>query len=188
MGDWTPINCRREPSLCENRTWLLRVWRSMPGYRRADQKDGCHTPTRALAHLCGGARLPSGCRGTEIASGLNDERPKLTKLLTNPQMGVIVVEHRDRLTRFGYGYIATLLEPRAAGRGASFLPILVMAWSMILWRSSRAWRHVSMDAATVNAGRSRLRHALNMSCKCMTAEARSVRTPDGPAPTRPNWT
>src|SRR5260370_32433179 len=47
---------------------------------------------------------------TEIASGLTDERPKLTKLLTDAQVGVIVVEHRDRLTRFGYGYIAALLE------------------------------------------------------------------------------
>src|SRR5260221_5384001 len=51
---------------------------------------------------------------TEIASGLTDERPKLTKLLTDAQVGVIVVEHRDRLTRFGYGYIAALLEQ--AGR------------------------------------------------------------------------
>jgi predicted site-specific integrase-resolvase len=47
---------------------------------------------------------------TEIASGLNDERPKLKKLLTNARVGVLVVEHRDRLTRFGYGYISTLLE------------------------------------------------------------------------------
>src|SRR5258708_23303194 len=47
---------------------------------------------------------------TEIASGLTDERPRLTKLLTDAQVGVIVVEHRDRLTRFGYGYIAALLE------------------------------------------------------------------------------
>jgi putative resolvase len=47
---------------------------------------------------------------TEIASGLNDERPKLTKLLTDVRIGVIVVEHRDRLTHFGYSYIATLLE------------------------------------------------------------------------------
>ena len=46
----------------------------------------------------------------ENASGLNDERPKLKKLLTNPRVGVLVVEHPDRLTRFGYGYIATLLE------------------------------------------------------------------------------
>src|SRR6266851_5268424 len=47
---------------------------------------------------------------TEIASGLNDERPKLTKLLTDARVGVMVVEHRDRLTRFGTGYIAALLE------------------------------------------------------------------------------
>lgn len=46
---------------------------------------------------------------TEIASGLNDERPKLQQVLTNPKVGVIVVESRDRLARFGYGYIATLL-------------------------------------------------------------------------------
>src|SRR5215813_4169011 len=47
---------------------------------------------------------------TEIASGLNDERPKLKKLLADAKVGVIVVEHRDRLTRFGYGYITALLE------------------------------------------------------------------------------
>jgi putative resolvase len=47
---------------------------------------------------------------TEIASGLNDERPKLKQLLTDAKVGVIVVEHRDRLTRFGYGSITALLE------------------------------------------------------------------------------
>src|SRR5262249_11435296 len=47
---------------------------------------------------------------TEIASGLNDERPKLKKVLTDARVGVLIVEHRDRRTRFGYGYIATPLE------------------------------------------------------------------------------
>ena len=47
---------------------------------------------------------------SEIASGLNDERPKLKKLLTDSRVGVLVVEHRNRLTRFGYGYLTTLLE------------------------------------------------------------------------------
>jgi predicted site-specific integrase-resolvase len=46
----------------------------------------------------------------EIASGLNDQRPKLTKLLTDPGIGVMVVEHKDRLTRFGYHDIVSLLE------------------------------------------------------------------------------
>src|SRR5260370_21246071 len=46
----------------------------------------------------------------EIAYGMNDTRPKLLKLLTDPQIGKIVVEHRDRLTRFGFVYIEQLLE------------------------------------------------------------------------------
>src|SRR5579859_4596050 len=45
----------------------------------------------------------------EIASGVNDQRPKLLKLLTTPGIGIILVEHRDRLTRFGFTYISTLL-------------------------------------------------------------------------------
>jgi predicted site-specific integrase-resolvase len=46
---------------------------------------------------------------TELASGLNDQRPKLLKLLTDTSIGTIVIEHRDRLTRFGYHYIEALL-------------------------------------------------------------------------------
>jgi len=51
---------------------------------------------------------------TEIASGLNDKRPKLEKLLADTSIGTIVVENRDRLMRFGSHYIETLLE--AQGR------------------------------------------------------------------------
>jgi putative resolvase len=51
---------------------------------------------------------------TEIASGLNEKRPKLEKLLADTSIGTIVVENRDRLTRFGSHYIETLLE--AQGR------------------------------------------------------------------------
>jgi putative resolvase len=41
----------------------------------------------------------------EIGSGLNDQRPKLEKLLLDIEIQVIVVEHSDRLTRFGLNYI-----------------------------------------------------------------------------------
>ena len=44
----------------------------------------------------------------EIASGMNDTRPKLTKLLV-ARPSRIVVEHKDRLTRFGFGYFEQLL-------------------------------------------------------------------------------
>ena len=46
----------------------------------------------------------------EIASGMNDTRPKLLKFLTDPHIGKIVVEHRDRLTRFGFVYIEQLFQ------------------------------------------------------------------------------
>ncbi len=53
------------------------------------------------------------CRRQSL-SDLNDTRPKLEKLLADTSIGTIVVEKRDRLTRFGSHYIETLLE--AQGR------------------------------------------------------------------------
>ena len=44
----------------------------------------------------------------ECASGLNDERPKLLKVFKERKATKIVVEHKDRLTRFGFNYIETL--------------------------------------------------------------------------------
>lgn len=44
----------------------------------------------------------------ECASGLNDQRPKLIKVLTDRKATRIVVEHKDRLTRFGFNYIKVL--------------------------------------------------------------------------------
>ncbi len=46
----------------------------------------------------------------EIGSGVNDSRPKFLKLLADPAITTIVVEHKDRATRFGYRYLETLLE------------------------------------------------------------------------------
>ena len=44
----------------------------------------------------------------EVASGMNDNRPKLKRLLALKPTR-IVVEHKDRLTRFGFGYFEQLL-------------------------------------------------------------------------------
>ena len=46
----------------------------------------------------------------EIASGADDARPKLLALLQDPTITRIVVEHKDRLTLFGFRYLETLLE------------------------------------------------------------------------------
>lgn len=45
----------------------------------------------------------------EVGSGVNDGRKKLLAILADPTITVIVVEHKDRLTRFGFKYIETLL-------------------------------------------------------------------------------
>jgi len=45
----------------------------------------------------------------EIGSVVNDSRPKFLRLLTDPTISLIVVEHKDRLTRFGFNCIEKLL-------------------------------------------------------------------------------
>jgi len=45
---------------------------------------------------------------TEIASGLNENRRELIKLLKEAQKGnldIIIIEYKDRLARFGYKYL-----------------------------------------------------------------------------------
>lgn len=46
----------------------------------------------------------------EIRSGLNDQRPKLDQVLKRDDYDLLVCEHKDRLTRFGFHYLETLLE------------------------------------------------------------------------------
>ena len=46
----------------------------------------------------------------EVGSGLNDKRPKLEAILLDKSIKRIVVEHKDRLSRFGINYILKLLE------------------------------------------------------------------------------
>jgi|SRR5215469_15997087 len=46
----------------------------------------------------------------EVGTGMSDGCPKLVSLLRDPLITRLVVEHRDRLTSFGFQYIETLLE------------------------------------------------------------------------------
>ena len=50
----------------------------------------------------------------EIGSGLNGKRSKLLSILRDPDVRTIVVEHKDRLVRFGYEYMEAILS--ACGR------------------------------------------------------------------------
>ena len=51
---------------------------------------------------------------TEVGSGLNAKRPRLARLLADVSVARIVVEHRDRLARFGVEHLTAALS--AQGR------------------------------------------------------------------------
>ena len=76
----------------------------------ADQKEDALRQMQRLRDYAAAKGYQVTAEVTEIASGVNDNRPKLNKLLRDPKIGVIVVEHKDRLTRFGWGYIDVLFE------------------------------------------------------------------------------
>jgi putative resolvase len=46
---------------------------------------------------------------TEVGSGLSGKRPRLRRILSDPDARVIVVEHRDRLARFGVEHLEAAL-------------------------------------------------------------------------------
>ncbi len=50
----------------------------------------------------------------EVGSGLNGHRRNMLKLLGNPEVNAILVEHRERLMRFGFEYVEAALA--AQGR------------------------------------------------------------------------
>lgn len=46
----------------------------------------------------------------EVGSGMNDNRTQLTNILKTDSWDLIIVENKDRLTRFGFNYIKLLLN------------------------------------------------------------------------------
>jgi putative resolvase len=76
----------------------------------AENKDNLEGQANRLRDYCAAKGYPVAWVVKEIGSGVNDTRPKLIKLLTDPTVRVIVVEHKDRLTRFGYNYLEQLLK------------------------------------------------------------------------------
>lgn len=76
----------------------------------SENKNNLETQKERLISYCNAKGWKVDKIVTEIGSGLNDTRPKLEKLLLDTTISVIVVEHKDRLARFGINYIQKLLE------------------------------------------------------------------------------
>ena len=85
------------------------------GYARVssnEQRPHLTTQANRLWAHAGRNRVQLDDVVSETASGLNDRRPKLTKLLADPTVHTIIVEHRERLARFGVGMVEAMLKAR----------------------------------------------------------------------------
>jgi len=120
----------------------------------------------------------------EVGSGVNDSRPRFLRLLADPSIGVIVVEHQDRATRFGFRYLETLLEQQGRrievvnraedGREdlLSDLVAIVYSFSARLYGQRRAKRHTEVIIKELTEGE-------EMNATGGTASHRSPRPPLG---------
>jgi putative resolvase len=80
----------------------------------SDQKTDLERQADRLRAFAAGRGIPEVEVITEIGSGLNGRRCKLIRLLEDKTVVCLIVEHRDRLARFGVKYIEAAL--RAQGR------------------------------------------------------------------------
>lgn len=76
----------------------------------ADQRNDLDRQLARLVEFAVEKNLKVSKVVKEIGSGLNGRRPKLLSLLKDHQLSGIVVEHKDRLVRFGSEYLEALLE------------------------------------------------------------------------------
>jgi putative resolvase len=81
-------------------------------YARVSCHDQRQDLDRQVARLTGWATANGHAVGevvTEVGSGLDGKRPKLRRILSDPSVSVVVVEHRDRLARFGVEHLEAAL-------------------------------------------------------------------------------
>jgi putative resolvase len=76
----------------------------------AENKSNLENQAERLVAYCTAKGYQVAKVVKEIGSGVTDSRPKLLALLEDQSISRIVVEHKDRLTRFGFRYLETLLD------------------------------------------------------------------------------
>ena len=80
----------------------------------ADQKDDLKRQADRLKAFAIGMGVEDPEVVMETGSGMNDRRRKLNRLLSDPTVTSIIVEHRDRLARMNAGLVESVLK--AQGR------------------------------------------------------------------------
>jgi predicted site-specific integrase-resolvase len=93
------------------------TWVSVALYARVSSHNERTDLDRQLARLstyAAGQKLHVVEAVAEVGSGLNGKRRKLLRILADPKIAAVVVEHRDRFARFGSEYLEAALA--ASGR------------------------------------------------------------------------
>jgi putative resolvase len=75
-----------------------------------DQLEDLDRQLNRLRDFCASKGWTVAEEVREIGSGLNGKRKKLISLLSDPSITHIVVEHRDRLCRFGFDLLESTLS------------------------------------------------------------------------------
>jgi len=99
--------------LVEVETTHLPVEEKVVVYARvssAEMKGNLETQAERLVSYCAAKGYQIAQVVKEVGSGVNDSRPKFQKLLADTSITRIIVEHKDRATRFGFAYLETLLH------------------------------------------------------------------------------
>jgi putative resolvase len=112
-----PVPAERVGRLILVKTTAVPASAGVVVYARVSSHDQRADLDRQVARLTAWASdqdLPVGQVVCEVGSGLNGKRPKLRRVLSDPDARVIVVEHRDRLARFGVEHLEAALS--AQGR------------------------------------------------------------------------
>jgi putative resolvase len=118
----------------------------------AEHRANLDRQAERLLDYCAARGYQVGKVVKEVASGVNDSRPQFLALLDDQRVRTIVVEHKDRATRFGFGYVERLLL--AQGRSIEVVNLaendredLLADLTSILYRFTarlygqrRAWR------------------------------------------------
>lgn len=74
-----------------------------------DQKQDLDRQVNRLVTFANSQNLVVAETVVEIGSALNGHRKKMKKLLSNPKIKIIIVEHSDRLMRFGIEFLESTL-------------------------------------------------------------------------------
>jgi putative resolvase len=114
--DRMPVPARR---LASGTIWVDAVAAAPVGravlYARVsshDERSGLDRQVARLTEWAAGQHLAVADGVAEVGSGLNGKRPGLRRVLSDPSANVIVVEHRDRLARFGVEHLEATLSAR----------------------------------------------------------------------------